>query len=186
MSTTAVIIIVVAVVVVAAVVVFAMLRRRTEHLKSKFGPEYEREVKESGSARRAEQRLESREKRVEKFHLRPLADADQARFVERWRAVQAKFVDDPKGAVTDADGLINEVMDARGYPVSNFETAAADLSVNHARVVDNYRAAHEIALRHARGQASTEDLRQAMVYYRSLFEELVGQPPVARAATTGR
>ncbi|HET9399624.1 MAG TPA: hypothetical protein VFO34_01630 [Candidatus Acidoferrales bacterium] len=186
MSTTAVVIVVVAIVVVAAVVIFAMLRRRTEHLKSKFGTEYEREVKESGSARRAEQRLESREKRVDKFHIRPLGDADQKRFVERWRAVQAKFVDDPKGAVSDADRLINEVMNARGYPVSNFETAAADLSVNHARVVENYRAAHEIALRHSRGQASTEDLRQAMVYYRSLFEELVGQPPVARAAATGR
>lgn len=186
MSTTAVVIIVVAVVVVAAVVVFAMLRRRTAHLKSKFGPEYEREVKETGSSRRAEQRLESREKRVEKFHIRPLSDADQSRFAERWRAVQAKFVDDPKGAVTDADGLINEVMDVRGYPVSDFETAAADLAVNHPRVIENYRAAHDIALRHARGQASTEDLRQAMVYYRNLFDELVGPPPVARAAATGR
>jgi hypothetical protein len=186
MSTTAVVLIIVVVVAVAAVVILALQRRRSHHLKSKFGPEYDRELKESGSARRAEQRLESREKRVEKFHIRSLAESDRARFVEDWRSVQARFVDDPKAAVTEADLLISQVMEFRGYPVADFETAAADLSVNHPRVVENYRAGHEIALRHSRGQASTEDLRQAMVHYRSLFDELVGEPPVARVAGAGR
>lgn len=186
MSSTAVVLIIVVVLAIAAVAILAMQRRRSQHLKSKFGPEYDRELKESGSARRAEQRLESREKRVEKFHIRPLADADRARFVENWRGVQARFVDDPKAAVTEADLLIAQVMELRGYPVSDFETAAADLSVNHPRFVENYRAGHDIAVRHSRGEASTEDLRQAMVHYRSLFDELVGEPPVARAAAAGR
>lgn len=186
MSTTAVVLIIVVVAAVAAIAILALQRRRSQHLKSKFGPEYDRELKEAGSARRAEQRLESREKRVEKFHIRPLSEADRARFVERWRAVQARFVDDPKAAVTEADLLIGQVMELRGYPVSDFETSASDLSVNHPRVVDNYRAGHDIALRQSRGEASTEDLRQAMVHYRSLFEELVGELPVARAAVAGR
>lgn len=105
--------------------------------------------------------------------IRPLEPADRARFTQSWQNVQAEFVDDPEGSIGHADALLAEVMSARGYPVSNFEQMSADISVDHPDVVQNYRAAHEIALRHERGNADTEDLRQAMIHYRSLFEELV-------------
>jgi hypothetical protein len=101
--------------------------------------------------------------------------------MESWHRVQARFVDEPRGAVTEADQLLGDVMSTRGYPVSDFEQRSADMSVDHARVVENYRAAHEIALRHAQGQASTEDLRQAMIHYRTLFDELVNEPEMAGA-----
>jgi hypothetical protein len=107
--------------------------------------------------------------------------ADRDRYVASWRKVQAQFVDDPKSSVTQADQLLGEVMSTRGYSVSDFEQRAADISVNHPLVVENYRAAHEIAVRHARGQASTEDLRQAMIHYRTLFDELAGEPEMVRA-----
>jgi hypothetical protein len=120
---------------------------------------------------------------VAHFKIQPLLPADRERLSETWRQVQAQFVDDPKAAATRADGLVVEALRLRGYPVADFEQRAADLSVDHPVVVENYRAAHEIALRHQRGAASTEDLRQAMVYYRTLFEELVGsQEPVHREA----
>jgi hypothetical protein len=110
---------------------------------------------------------------VEKFSIRPLGAAERERFISEWRSVQSRFVDDPKGAVTEADKLVIRVMQARGYPMSDFEQRAADISVDHPQVVDNYRAAHEIALRHRRGESTTEDLRNAMLYYRSLFEDLL-------------
>jgi hypothetical protein len=115
------------------------------------------------------------------LHIRPLAPADRARFVESWGRIQARFVDSPGGAVTDADQLLGDVMSTRGYPMSDFEQRAADISVDHPLVLENYRAAHQSALRQARGQASTEDLRQAMIHYRTLFEELVSEPELARA-----
>jgi hypothetical protein len=115
------------------------------------------------------------------LHIRPLAPADRARFVDSWARVQARFVDSPGGAVTDADQLLGDVMSTRGYPMSDFEQRAADISVDHPLVLDNYRAAHQAALRQTRGQASTEDLRQAMIHYRTLFEELVAEPELARA-----
>jgi len=111
----------------------------------------------------------------------PLVQGDRARFAESWRKVQARFVDGPGGAVTEADQLLRDVMSARGYPVSDFEQRAADISVDHPLVLENYRAAHQIALRQTQGQASTEDLRQAMIHYRTLFDELVGEPEVAHA-----
>jgi hypothetical protein len=111
--------------------------------------------------------------RREKCELRPLTAALRSDFSDRWSAVQAEFVDNPKGSVSGADQLVNELMKARGYPVVDFDQRAADISVDHPVVVENYRAAHEIALRHSRGQASTEDLRRAMVHYRSLFQELL-------------
>jgi len=156
-------------------------KRRTEGLRTRFGPEYARALQESGDRRQAEASLEERKKRVERFKLRLLTPGDRARFTESWRRVQARFVDEPRGAVTEADQLLGDVMSTRGYPVSDFEQRIADISVDHPRVVENYRAAHEIGLRHAQGQASTEDLRQAMIHYRTLFDELVSEPEMASA-----
>ncbi|MGA8873677.1 MAG: hypothetical protein WA434_04820 [Candidatus Acidiferrales bacterium] len=161
---------------------FAIRKRRTEKLRTQFGSaEYTRAVKEGGSQRKAEAALDKRAERVEALHIRPLAPADRTRFVESWARVQARFVDSPGGAVTDADQLLGDVMSTRGYPMSDFEQRAADISVDHPLVLDNYRAAHQAALRQTRGQASTEDLRQAMIHYRTLFEELIVEPELARA-----
>jgi hypothetical protein len=171
---------IVALVVVLVIVIAAvplLRKRRTERLRTKFGDaEYARAVEKDGSRRHAEAALEGRAQRVEGFHLSPLAAADRARFVESWRAVQARFVDGPADAVAEADQLVGAVMSTRGYPVSDFEQRSADISVDHPLVLENYRTAHEIALRQARGQASTEELRQAMVHYRTLFEELISEP----------
>jgi FtsZ-interacting cell division protein ZipA len=166
---------VVAAVALVAVVSFILARkRRSQLLRERFGPEYDRVLKKEGEIRRAEGVLEIRAKRREKFALRPLTEGIRADFAERWRVVQSNFVDDPKGSVSQADHLVNELMETRGYPMADFEQRAADISVDHPVVVENYRAAHDIALRHSRGQATTEDLRKAMVHYRTLFEELLG------------
>ncbi len=174
------------VVLVAGVTAFLWHRkRRTERLRTQFGgAEYARAVEKGGTRRHGEAGLEERAQRVEGFHVRPLAASDRAHFVESWRGVQARFVDGPAGAVTEADHLLRDVMSTRGYPVSDFEQRAADISVDHPMVLENYRAAHEIALRQTRGQASTEDLRQAMVHYRTLFDELVNEPEVPLAKAT--
>lgn len=173
-----VLVIVIAVIAIAVVSYFASRKRRSEKLKERFGPEYDRVVKQEGDARKAEGVLEFREKRREKFKLRPLSETDRASFSTRWNEVQARFVDDPRGAVTVADSLVTEVMQNRGYPIGEFEQRAADLSVDYPVIVDNYRAAHDIALRHNAGKASTEDLRQAMVHYRMLFQELLVEPTI--------
>lgn len=173
MSQATIIAIVIAAVVIAAVAWFAWRQRHTAELRARYGPEYSRAVDQMGSRRRAEAELEARKERVEHLDIRPLSAAQRDDFLERWRAVQARFVDDPKGAVSDADRLVENVMAARGYPLADFDRRAADLSVHHPRVVENYRAARDIALRHRRGEASTEDLRQAMVYYRELFRDLL-------------
>jgi hypothetical protein len=166
--------IVIAIVVVAAIAaVLVMRRRRSEHLRERFGPEYQHAVEETGSRAKAEAELASREKRVEKLTIRPLELADRERFIGRWTEVQARFVDDPPRAVTYADALLGEVMGARGYPVGDFDQRAGDISVEHPHVVEHYRSGHDIALRHEHGQASTEDLRQAMIHFRALFDELV-------------
>ena len=176
------IVVAVAVMLVAGIAIWLFIRkRRTERLRTQFGgAEYTRAVKEGGSRRQAEAGLDKRTERVEGLHIRPLAPGDRTRFVESWGRVQARFVDGPGGAVTDADQLLGDVMSTRGYPVSDFEQRAADISVDHPLVLENYRAAHQSALRQTRGQASTEDLRQAMIHYRTLFEELVGEPEAAR------
>jgi hypothetical protein len=150
-------------------------RQRKAALRKRFGPEYDRVMRERGSERAAQSALQEREKRIEKYHIRELNAAEWPEYAERWRVVQSHFVDDPRGAVIDADDTVIALMRTRGYPLDmvDFEQRAADLSVDHPHVVDNYRKAHEIALRHRQGQASTEDLRQAMIYYRSLFEDLL-------------
>lgn len=166
---------VIAVVIVIAVVGFSVSRkRRTQNLRERFGPEYDRVLKKEGKVDRAEGVLEIRAKRREKFVLHPLTEGTRAEFAERWRIAQSHFVDDPKASVSEADHVVNELMQTRGYPMADFEQRAADISVDHPVVVENYRAGHDIALRDGRGQASTEDLRQAMVHYRTLFEELLG------------
>ena len=164
------------VVVAAAVLWWVWRQRRRAHLKSRFGPEYERELARTGNVAKAEASLAAREARVSKLQIRPLSAEDAGRFTLAWRAVQTRFVDDPKGAVTEADRLVGDVMDARGYPVGDFEQRVADISVDHPDVVMNYRAARDIAAEHARGRASTEDLRQAMVHYRALFRDLLEAP----------
>jgi hypothetical protein len=186
MTTTALVVVVVlAVIAVAGIVALVSLRkRRTASLRTQFGePEYARAVEATGSRKDAEARLDARKVRVEGFHIRPLAPADQVRFAESWRKVQARFVDSPGGAVTEADQLLGEVMSTRGYPVTNFEQRVADISVDHPSALTHYRAAHEIALGQAQGKAGTEDLRQAMIHYRTLFEELVGEREMTHAKT---
>jgi len=175
------IIVILAIVIVAGAAYFIIEKRRTEQLRTRFGPEYDRTVKETGKRSEAEASLEERAKRVEHLKIRPLTREESTRFTEGWKQIQSLFVDDPKAAVTQADHLLGEVMSTRGYPVADFNQRAADISVDHPRVVDNYRAGHEIALRHAQGKASTEDLRQAMIHYRTLFNDLV-----EREMTTSR
>lgn len=153
-----------------------MRRRHSASLKDRFGSEYDRAVHDAGNTHKAETLLHEREKRVARFDIRPLSENERGRYVEAWRKVQAQFVDSPADAVSRADVLLGEVMEARGYPVVDFEQRSADLSVDHGDVVQNYRAAHTIAKAHARGEASTEDLRQAMIHYRALFDDLVHEP----------
>ena len=185
LSTIQILVIVTAVVVVVAAGIgiwLSIRKRRTERLRTQFGSaEYTRTVKEGGSRRKAETVLDERSERVERLHIRPLAAGDRARFIDSWGRIQARFVDGPGSAITDADQLIGDVMSTRGYPVSDFEQRAADISVDHPLVLENYRAAHQSALLQTNGQASTEVLRQAMIHYRTLFEELVGEPEMARA-----
>jgi hypothetical protein len=165
--------VVVGVLVLAAVGWLVWQRQRSEQLRARYGPEYERTVAQVGDKRRAESELVKRQERVAQLDIRPLTAEQCTTYMLQWRAVQSRFVDDPKGAVTEADRLVEDVMKRRGYPISDFDQRAADLSVHHPRVVDNYRAARDIAHRHRRGEATTEDLRQAMVHYRGLFEDLL-------------
>ena len=177
------VIVVVAIIVVLAVAWYTMRRRRTEELHRRFGPEYERVAHQRGTSQ-ADAILAERERRVERLHLRRLSADERERFISQWRAIQVHFVDDPAGAVTDADLLVGQLMEARGYPLGDFEQRAADISVDHPRVVENYRAAHEIALRHRRGEANTEDLRNSMIYYRTLFDDLLETRTASPETTT--
>ncbi len=176
-QTLVIVLAVVVVVLLCAVGLLIWQRQRSEHLRGRFGPEYDRALAEEGNRREAEAELQRREERVERLHVRPLAEQERVRFATSWREVQSRFVDAPKGAVEDADVLIGRVMEARGYPVGRFEERAADVSVNHPNVVSNYRSAHALAQQSQSGRASTEDLRQAMVHYRALFSELLEEHP---------
>lgn len=167
-----VVLIVAAVVVIGAIVWAVMERRRRERLRERFGPEYERIEGDEGS-RRAAAELRERERRREKMDIRPLSPEERSRFSAEWNDVQGRFVDEPRLAVMEADRLVIEVMRARGYPMDDFDQRAADLSVDHPRVVENYRSAHDIAMRSERGEADTEELRRATLAYRELFEELL-------------
>jgi hypothetical protein len=174
---------IVAAILLVAVMGWLYLRKRrttTANLRRRFGSEYERVALEHGSERKAEAKLADREKRVESFKLRDLDPMERERFSKQWAALQSRFVDSPKGAVAEADDLVSSLMKTRGYPVSDFDQRADDISVDHPRVVENYRSAHALALRIGKDQASTEDLRTAMIHYRSLFDELVQALPVER------
>jgi hypothetical protein len=180
MSTWEIVALVAIFVVIALAVMLAVSRRRTRHLRSRFGPEYERTIRVSGDRRRAENELAQREKRVERLHIHPISPRHRDQFLEAWRKDQARFIDDPSGAVSEADRLVQEVMKHRGYPVVDFERRVEDVSVDHPHLVENYRAARAIAERNRRGEASTEELRKALVYYRALFEELLEAQEVLR------
>jgi len=183
-----VLIVVAAVVVLAVVVWRALMTRRTRALQDRFGPEYNRTLDSSDSKRDAEAELRAREERREQLDIRPLPTAARDRYVNEWQRVQALFVDDPQGAVHDGDMLIQSVMRDRGYPVDDFDQRSADVSVDHPKVVENYREGHRLANASARGDGTTEDLRQAMRHYRALFEELVDETsdePISRDEQSG-
>jgi hypothetical protein len=166
--------VIVVVAVVAVIVTSATSRRkRTERLKSQFGPEYERTVLEAGDEKAAEKELTERERKHDKLDIHPLSPAAMDGYVNRWRAVQTAFVDHPSSAVGEADILVTEVMRERGYPVDDFEQQSADISVDHPMVVENYRAAHDINMSQQKGEVGTEQQRQAFVHYRALFTKLL-------------
>jgi len=163
-----------AVIVAIAMAVWLFTKnRRTKELRSKFGPEYNRMARSEGDAARAEQLLQERQKRVKKLDITPLTDRQRHDFADKWEHAQARFVDDPAAAVADADVLVKEVMNIRGYPVADFEQRVADVSVDHPAVVQNYRLAHGIAVRHEREDVGIEKLREAMIHYRALFADLL-------------
>jgi FtsZ-interacting cell division protein ZipA len=176
MDNTTVIIIVAALIVVAAIAFAGWMhlkKKRTMRLRSRFGPEYDRLAEIEGGRARAEKTLHEREKRVERLNLVPLSPKDRDRFAGAWQQEQARFVDDPRAAVANADSLVTEVMKVRGYPMGDFEQRAADISVDHSLVVKNYHIAHAIALRDSGDETSTEELRTALLHYRMLFEDLL-------------
>ena len=173
MNTTAILLLVLIIVVIAVGALLFVQRRRSAALQQKFGPEYQRTIGQFGDERKAEAELAAREKRVRSLNVRALTPEEQTRFADAWKRAQARFVDEPSQAAADADNLVKDLMQTRGYPVGDFEQRAANVSVDHPEVVSNYRAAREIAVRNSAGKATTEDIRQAMVHYRSLFEELL-------------
>jgi hypothetical protein len=173
MSSTSVVILVVVIVVILAIVAALVVVSRRRALQRRFGPEYDRALQSTDSKRDAEADLAARAERRDKLEIRPLPAAARDRYVDEWSRVQARFVDDPEGTVREADMLIQSVMRERGYPMDDFEQRAADVSVDHPQVVENYREGHRLAQTNADGKGTTEDLRQAMRHYRALFEELL-------------
>jgi hypothetical protein len=168
-----IVIAVVVVLIVVAIVAAAASRRRRRHLQQRFGPEYDRTVDSADRRRQAERDLREREARHDELELRPLSEASRQRYTQQWQEMQSGFVDRPQVAVADADRLITDLMRERGYPVDDFETRSDLVSVDHPDVVQNYRTAHGIAVRTVEGRTSTEDLRQAVISYRALFEEML-------------
>jgi hypothetical protein len=179
---------------IVAVVILALLavgvwimytrKQQSDRLIQRFGPEYGRAVDELGSRSKAEEELTAREKRVQKLRIVPLAPAEAHRFSQDWKTLQGRFVDNPKGVLVEADLLVRELMEKRGYPMGDFESRAADISVDHPAVVDHYRQAQAIAMRDRRGEADTEELRKAIVHYRALFDELLEVRQDERTTTT--
>jgi len=167
---------------VAAVAWLVVQKQKSTKLRRRFGPEYDRAIKEYGGRTKAEAELSKREQRVAGLNIIPITAAEAARFSNAWSSLQSRFVDDPKGVVPEADLLVRELMVKRGYPMGDFELRAADISVDHPSVVKNYRAAQIIALRNARREADTEELRTAVVHYRTLFDELLGVVPTKVAS----
>jgi hypothetical protein len=164
---------VIAAIVVLGVVFSALRTRRSRSLQDQFGPEYDRTVDKAGGRREAERELAERQKRHDELELRPLSEDTRERYLQQWRVTQGRFVDDPTGAVSEADDLVQRVMRDRGYPVDDFEQRAADISVEHPELVEKYRTANGIARASERGEASTEDLRHSVRHYRALFVELL-------------
>ncbi|MBV8845890.1 MAG: hypothetical protein JO307_24025 [Bryobacterales bacterium] len=175
MDTIAIAAIICAVIAIALVIWVVSRQRNTQRLRSRFGPEYDRAVEHTGDRRRAETDLQEREQRIKRLHIRELTGSERERFINEWIRQQSHFIDQPARAVAEADALVSQVMTTRGYPMSDFETQAADISVDHGRVVDTYREAHAIAMRSKAPETTTEELRRAMVCYRELFEDLVGR-----------
>ena len=179
MDTTSIIIAVLVFVVIGAILGLVFARsRRSKQLHDQFGPEYDHTVQTLGDEKKAQTELEERQMHVKTLDIRPLSTSERSRYLAEWAAVQSKFVDEPGQAIVAADRLIMEVMQVRAYPVSDFEQRAADISVNYPALVTNYRAAREIAIKNEQHLADTEELRQAMIYYRSLFDELLGTEKV--------
>jgi FtsZ-interacting cell division protein ZipA len=192
MDNSTILILVVAAVVIVAVAVAVWLylqKQRTRRLRSRFGPEYNRTVRTEGSNKQAERVLEEREKRIEQLEVKPLSDRERERFAQAWEQEQAHFVDQPREALNNADRLLTEVMKARGYPMGDFDQRAADVSVDHPIVVENYRIAHNIAVRDRKEPVSTETLREAMIHYRALFADLLhdgGMRPIRDVVVPGQ
>jgi hypothetical protein len=172
-------------IVVLGVLLSALRTRRTRSLQDRFGREYDRTVDKAGGRREAEQELREREKRHDELELRPLSQDARDRYLQQWQATQGRFVDDPTGAVSEADDLVQRVMRDRGYPVDDFEQRAADISVEHPELVEKYRTANGIARASERGEASTEDLRHSVRHYRALFVELLEVDGDAEDASAG-
>lgn len=172
-TTILIVIIAIAVVIVAALVAMAVRRQRTTALREHFGPEYDRTVESAEDRRAAEQALRQREKERSSLDIRPLSEAARARYAQEWRDLQARFVDEPSPSVEAAGGLLDRVMNDRGYPVDDFENQADLVSVDHPDVVENYRLAHRVHVENRAKRASTEALREALLRYRSLFDELL-------------
>ena len=187
MTQTQIALVAIAVIAIVAIVALIFLRQRSAKLRARFGPEYDRAVAEEGNRFKAEAELESVEKRVKSYSLKTLSAADRDGFQQSWRKIQAEFVDDPARALSEADQLIGSVMLACGYPPSDFENRAAEISVDHATVVEHYRAGHDIAALQSERRATTEILRKGMIHYRALFDELMGEEQIPlRARTVGR
>ena len=180
MSPTQVVVIVIVVLVIAALAAVAVVASRRRALKQRFGPEYDRAVAEQDNRTAAERELRERERRHAQLELTPLSPESRARYATAWEELQVRFVDSPADTVGDADELVSRLIAERGYPTGDFDEQIAHLSVEHARTLTHYRDAHEIRLRNERGEATTEDLRQALVHYRALFADLLGDDPVGR------
>ncbi|MEU8237544.1 hypothetical protein AB0C07_04795 [Actinoplanes missouriensis] len=183
MSATATIVLIVVVLLVLAAIVLGVRAMRRRKLQQTFGPEYDRVVADTGNRTEAERELHERTKRHAQLELRPLSGESRAKYATAWEEVQIRFVDNPKEAVSTADELVTALIAERGYPTGDYDERLANLSVEHAATLEHYRAAHEISRRSKNDETETEDLRQALVHYRALFADLLGEDPVGHAST---